>query len=145
MCVYKCLWLFFFETIAGESECRKDPRTKTHTHTHTHTHYPGVSMMYTFKNQSAETTRETQYFEMLGNQGIYQDGWTAQTTPIAAPWVGTAPDADPITGYKWELYHVAEDPTQSKDLAEECPAKLAGEYVCVCVCVCMYVCVCVCV
>ena len=92
-------------------------------------------MMYTFANQSAESTRETQYFEMLGNQGIYHDGWTAQTTPIAAPWVGTAPDADPITGYKWELYHVAEDPTQSKDLAAECPAKLAGECVRECVCV----------
>jgi hypothetical protein len=95
----------------------------------------GVSMMYTFNNETADSMRETQYFEMLGNQGIYHDGWTAQTTPIAAPWVGTAPEADTITGYKWELYHVDEDPTQSKNLAEECPAKLAGECVCALVCV----------
>jgi len=61
---------------------------------------------------------------MLGNQGIYDKGWTAQTTPIAAPWIGTAPKAHPISGYKWELYNVAEDPTQSKNLTESCPEKL---------------------
>ena len=29
-----------------------------------------------------------------------------------------------ITGYKWELYNVAEDPTQSNDLAAKMPDKL---------------------
>ena len=86
--------------------------------------HEGVSMLYSFLNASAPSTRETQYFEMLGNQGIYDKGWTAQTTPIAAPWIGIAPEADPISGYNWELYNVAEDPTQSENLAESCPEKL---------------------
>lgn len=86
--------------------------------------HEGVSMLYSFLNASAPSTRETQYFEMLGNQGIYDKGWTAQTTPAAAPWQMTFPDTDPITGYKWELYNVAEDPTQSKNLTESCPEKL---------------------
>ena len=29
-----------------------------------------------------------------------------------------------ITGYKWELYNVQEDPTQSNDLAAKMPEKL---------------------
>ena len=29
-----------------------------------------------------------------------------------------------ITGYKWELYNVAEDPTESNDLAAKMPDKL---------------------
>src|SRR5271156_4380542 len=39
----------------------------------------GVSMMYTFKkaNANAPTTHHTQYFEMISNRGIYQDGWYA--------------------------------------------------------------------
>ena len=81
-------------------------------------------MLYSFLNASAPSTRETQYFEMLGNQGIYDKGWTAQTTPAAAPWQMTFPDTDPITGYKWELYNVAEDPTQSNNLADTYPDKL---------------------
>lgn len=34
------------------------------------------------------------------------------------------PEADPITGHNWELYNVAEDPNQSKNLADSCPEKL---------------------
>ena len=37
----------------------------------------GVSMAYTFDkaNANAPSKRETQYFEMFGNRGIYHDGW----------------------------------------------------------------------
>ena len=86
--------------------------------------HEGVSMLYSFLNASAPSKRETQYFEMLGNQGIYDKGWTAQTTPPAAPWISTTPEADPISGYNWELYNVAEDPTQSNNLADTYPEKL---------------------
>ena len=44
----------------------------------------GVSMKYTFADAKAPSTRTTQYFEMLGNQGIYHDGWIACTTPPIA-------------------------------------------------------------
>ena len=49
---------------------------------------------------------------MLGNRAIYHDGWVAATTPATLPWeLSTATPPDVITGYKWELYNVTEDPT----------------------------------
>ena len=53
----------------------------------------GVSMAYTFDkaNANAPSKRDTQYFEMFANRGIYHDGWYACTTPPAPPWLmGTA-------------------------------------------------------
>jgi arylsulfatase len=87
----------------------------------------GVSMKYTWDKASATapTRHNTQYFEMLGNRAIYQDGWVAGTTPATLPWeLSTAPPPDVITGYKWELYNVDADPTQSDDLAAKMPDKL---------------------
>jgi arylsulfatase A-like enzyme len=87
----------------------------------------GVSMAYTFskQNAAAPSQRTTQYFEMLGNRAIYNEGWVAATTPATIPWIlSSAPAPDVIAGYGWELYHVAQDPTQSKNLAAEMPDKL---------------------
>ena len=87
----------------------------------------GVSMAYTWDkaNASAPTQHTTQYFEMLGNRAIYHDGWVACTTPVTLPWVlSSKPAPDVITGYKWELYNVMEDPTQNNDLAAKMPEKL---------------------
>jgi len=87
----------------------------------------GVSMAYTWDKPaaSAPSTRTTQYFEMLGNRAIYHEGWVACTTPATLPWeLSTAPAPDVITGYKWELYNVAADPTESNDLAATMPDKL---------------------
>jgi arylsulfatase A-like enzyme len=49
----------------------------------------GVSMAYTFSeaNANVPTTHHTQYFEMISNRGIYQDGWYANTTPPHGPWI----------------------------------------------------------
>ena len=87
----------------------------------------GVSMAYTWDkaNADAPSRRTTQYFEMLGNRAIYHDGWVAATTPATLPWeLSTKPAPDVITGYKWELYNVKEDPTESNDLAQAMPDKL---------------------
>ncbi|MBD9488447.1 arylsulfatase [Ensifer sp. ENS11] len=89
--------------------------------------FDGVSMMYTWDkaNAKAPSTRKTQYFEMLGNRAIYHDGWVAATTPATLPWelsAKTPPDV--ISGYKWELYNVKDDPTQFDDLAAKMPDKL---------------------
>ncbi len=46
----------------------------------------GVSMAYTFDDADAEDRRTTQYFEMLGNQGIYHDGWMASAIR-GIPWL----------------------------------------------------------
>ena len=45
----------------------------------------GVSMRYAFDDAGAAERRETQYFEMFCNRGIYDKGWTAVTrhsTPV---------------------------------------------------------------
>ncbi len=87
----------------------------------------GVSMAYTWDkaNANAASRRTTQYFEMLGNRAIYHEGWLAATTPATLPWeLSTKPAPDVITGYQWELYNVAEDPTEFNDLAAKMPDKL---------------------
>jgi arylsulfatase len=86
----------------------------------------GVSMMYTFDsaNANAASKRRTQYFEMLGNRAIYQDGWIAATPPPQPPWLlGTAP-MPPLNDYKWELYNIAEDYSENNDLSAKYPGKL---------------------
>ncbi|MGB7564692.1 MAG: arylsulfatase [Prochlorococcaceae cyanobacterium] len=87
----------------------------------------GTSMAYTWNkaNSTAPTRHTTQYFEMLGNRAIYHDGWVAATTPATLPWeLSTKKPPDVITGYKWELYNVIEDPTENNDLAATMPEKL---------------------
>jgi len=90
----------------------------------------GVSMAYTFDkaNANAASARSTQYFEMWGNRAIYHDGWIAATTPPAPPWLlGTAKlPVDVVNGYKWELYNLTEDYSESDDLAAKMPDKLRG-------------------
>src|SRR5260221_4537148 len=62
---------------------------------------------------------------MLGNRAIYHDGWVACTTPVTTPWeLSSAPPPDVITGYKWELYNVQEDPIQLDDRAARLPDKV---------------------
>jgi len=82
----------------------------------------GVSMVYTFDDAKAEDRRTTQYFEMLGNQGIYHDGWMASALR-GVPWVSENPPAN-LLEMPWELYHVEEDFSQANDLAKQEPEKL---------------------
>jgi hypothetical protein len=82
----------------------------------------GVSMMYTFDHPGAPSRHRTQYFEIIGNRGIYHDGWMASTTPLALNWV-PSPEPNP-DDFKWELYHVTKDFSQADNLAARYPAKL---------------------
>ena len=52
-------------------------------------------------------------------------GECSVTTPATLPWeLSTKSPPDVITGYNWELYNVAVDPTESEDLAQKMPGKL---------------------
>jgi arylsulfatase len=82
----------------------------------------GVSMTYTFDSPNAPGRRTTQYFEMLGNQGIYHDGWMASAIR-GAPWLSENPPAD-LLDMPWELYHVDEDFSQANNVAKKNPGKL---------------------
>ena len=81
----------------------------------------GVSMLYAAADAKAADRRTTQYFEMFGNRGIYHNGWVAATRH-SIPWVMTKLPA--VKDDRWELYNVAEDFSQSNDLAASNPAKL---------------------
>jgi arylsulfatase len=82
--------------------------------------YPlnGVSMRYSFDAKDAPTTRKRQYYAMLGTRGIWQDGWKAAALHAPLSNKGNF-DQD-----RWELYHVAEDRSESTNVAEQNPDKL---------------------
>jgi arylsulfatase A-like enzyme len=82
----------------------------------------GTSLVYSFNDAKAPTQHTTQYFEMIGNRGVYHDGWVACTTPMRLPWQG-ATDSSP-DDFKWELYHVAEDFSEANNLVAANPDKL---------------------
>ena len=86
----------------------------------------GVSMAYTFDkaNANAPSKRDTQYFEMFANRGIYHEGWYAATTPPAPPWLLGTATLPEVQDYKWELYNITEDFSQNNDLAATNPEKL---------------------
>jgi arylsulfatase len=87
----------------------------------------GVSLAYTFDKAKADapSPHHTQYFEMLGVQGLYNDGWMLSGVPVRPPWelLGTA-ILDPASAYKFELYDVRHDWTQYTDVAAQNPAKV---------------------
>ncbi len=83
--------------------------------------YEGVSMAYSFNDAGAAEKRETQYFEMFVNRGIYHKGWTA-VTRHSIPWMmGTELPA--IEDDVWELYG-PDDWTQAHNIAGENPKML---------------------
>jgi arylsulfatase len=93
----------------------------------------GVSLAATFGEANAPEGHHTQYFEMMGHRSLYHEGWRA-----VCPWPGPsfqeagrffgAPiSADELTrldGEGWELYHVAEDWAETRNLAAEQPERL---------------------
>ena len=80
----------------------------------------GVSMLPTLRDGNAPDTHDVQYFEIMGNRGIYHQGWTA-VTKHRTPWLADAP---PFADDVWELYG-PDDWTQAHNLAKENPEKLA--------------------
>jgi arylsulfatase A-like enzyme len=88
----------------------------------------GVSFGYLLEadGASARGRHATQHFEMLGSRAIYHEGWKAVTFHPVGPLYddGLEPNA-PFDDDVWELYHVAEDHSESNDLAQEHPEKVA--------------------
>jgi len=84
----------------------------------------GVAMNYSFDAPDAPNAKKRQYYEMFGNRAIWVDGWKAVTLHAKRlPWeLNVRGD---FSKDEWELYHVAEDFSESTDLAEEHPEKLA--------------------
>jgi arylsulfatase A-like enzyme len=81
----------------------------------------GKSMVPTFDDAQAREHRETQYFEMFVNRGIYHKGWTA-VTRHSTPWM-VAPELPSFDDDVWELY-APDDWSQTRNVAAEHPDKL---------------------
>jgi arylsulfatase len=75
----------------------------------------GVSMVYSIDDAVARTRRETQYFEILGNRALWHEGWKAVTRHKK----GAPMDKD-----VWELYHLDEDFSEVRNLADKEPDRL---------------------
>jgi len=83
----------------------------------------GVSMAYSFNDAKAPERRETQYFEMFGNRGIYHKGWTA-VTRHKTPWLLVGEKTPAFDDDNWELYDTSKDWSQTNNLAKQMPQKL---------------------
>jgi len=85
--------------------------------------FTGVPMNYSFDNADAPNAKKRQYYEMFGNRAIWVDGWKAVTLHAnRMPWEINM--VQPFEDDVWELYNVAEDFSESNDLAAEYPEKL---------------------
>jgi arylsulfatase len=84
--------------------------------------YEGTSLAYSFDDGSAADRHTTQYFEMVGNRGIYHNGWTA-VTKHRTPWETGAVKLAAFDDDVWELYS-DDDWTQAHDLSAENPDRL---------------------
>jgi arylsulfatase A-like enzyme len=84
----------------------------------------GISMRYAFSDAKAPDAKKVQYYEMFGNRAIWADSWKAVTLHAnRMPW-----DVNVVLPFdqdRWELYHVAEDFSESTNVADKYPAKLA--------------------
>jgi len=76
----------------------------------------GVSFAASFG--AADPPRgKAQYFEMFGHRGLWQDGWKA---------VAFHPPGQPFDADVWELYHLDQDFSETEDLAQAEPERLAA-------------------
>ncbi len=83
--------------------------------------FSGTSFAFSFDDAKAADQHTTQYFEMFGNRGIYDNGWVA-CTRHSIPWL-MVPNP-PLKDDVWELYNVNEDFSQANNLADSNPEKL---------------------
>jgi arylsulfatase A-like enzyme len=89
----------------------------------------GASMIYSFFNRNAPSTRKQQYFEMLGHRAMWKDGWKA----VTFHWTETSGSRFSHEGVthdnrfpdsEWELYHLETDCSETNNLAAAEPLKL---------------------
>lgn len=89
------------------------------------TRLEGSSLIHTFDNAKAKSKHNLQYFELVGNRGIYKDGWFAGR-PFLLPWESSKWEAESPDRNAWELYNLNEDFSQTRNLADKNPQKLKG-------------------
>jgi len=87
----------------------------------------GTSFAYTFDAQNAKVAsrHKTQYFEMMGQWALYDDGWLLSTKVNRAPWDAFgAANPDPLDRQEFQLYDLRQSWNQVDDIAAKNPAKV---------------------
>ena len=96
----------------------------------------GVSFAHTINDAQAPTRHTTQYYEMLGTRAIDHDDWRAVCGWPGPSFAEAAQKGrrlmDQITpevlavmdAEEWQLFHITDDPTESRNVASEHPEKL---------------------
>ena len=87
----------------------------------------GTSFLYTFdaKNAREPSRHKVQYFEMMGQWALYDEGWLLSTKVNRAPWEAFgAANPDPLNNQVFQLYDLTKDFTQSNDIAAQNPEKV---------------------
>jgi arylsulfatase len=87
----------------------------------------GTSFAYTFdaKNAKVPTQHTTQYFEMMGQWSLYDNGWLLSTKVNRAPWEAFGPaNPDPLNNQVLELYNLNKDFSQTNNIAASNPQKV---------------------
>ena len=87
----------------------------------------GTSFAYTFdeKNAKAPSRHKTQYFEMMGQWALYDDGWFLSTKVNRAPWQAFGPaNPDPLNNQVLELYDLRKNFNQTENVAAQNPQKV---------------------
>ena len=83
----------------------------------------GISLKYSFDDNSAQEKHNEQYYELFGNRAIYKDGWKAVTIHgNRMPWITNS--VSPFEDDVWELYNINEDFSESTNVADQYPEKL---------------------
>ncbi|MFO1398785.1 MAG: arylsulfatase [Burkholderiales bacterium] len=87
----------------------------------------GTSFAYTFdaQNAKAPTRHKTQYFEMMGQWALFDDGWLISTKVNRAPWDAFGPaNPDPLDNQVMQLYDLRTSWNQTDDVAAKYPQKV---------------------
>lgn len=86
----------------------------------------GRSLVPTFTDPRAPSPRDTQFFVIWDNLGLFHDGWWVGTVPQIYPWdLSRTMLAGSAEGRDWQLFDLRNDFSQSTNVAHQFPAKLA--------------------
>jgi len=91
----------------------------------------GTSFLYSLTDENAAERHTQQYFEILGNRGMYKDGWWLSWMMPRIPWQidpetlrKFAPGAWDPTSDPVELYYLPDDFSQARNVADQHPEKV---------------------
>lgn len=86
----------------------------------------GRSLLPTLADPKARSARDTQFFVIWDNLGLFHDGWWLGTTPKIFPWdLSRTTLAGSAEQRQWQLFDLRSDFSQSTDVATRFPQKLA--------------------